>query len=82
MQGTHPFEVVDRLGEAAATVLELLDGLAGVDRILAKVLGVREEDDVIGWKKLLLNAEAVVSGGLVGAIANEALNPPRLRKAA
>lgn len=82
VDGVHPFEVVDDIRDAAADVVAMLEPLGPLHSVLEMLLDPGRGGNVLGWKKLLLNTNAVIAGALVGATTNDSLGYTRVRKAA
>jgi len=81
----HPFEVGDVLSRAAEEISAELDKLGLLTPVLERVFSAEfrcAPDQIVGWRKLSANANRVLSGILVGAVTNGALDRPAIRKAA
>lgn len=75
-KGTHPYQVVDALGETAAQLLELLaDDTAAATVAVEAVLS--KHGFLLGKEKVLRHANAVLAGLFIGECTNEWLRGRR-----
>lgn len=75
-RGTHPYEVVDALGQAAATVLELLASDTAAATVAVEAI-LSKQRYSLGTEKVLRHANAVLAGLLIGECTNEWLHGGR-----
>lgn len=69
----HPFEIVDAIGKAIATVTHELE-ISNLESPLAISSILVEQTHLIGFEKLVKNSKAVLAGLVVCAIINEQLS--------
>lgn len=70
IKGTHPFDIVDRLGRLSSELEQSFENQAGASSVLLEVLLDRER----GINKILRHANAVLAGLIVGSAANSVLH--------